>query len=83
VSDYEDKDDLILAGTTHYMFNRYQAFEEAEEWRKNFKYELDQAIRDDRIKPDVHALLLGANASKQSSPSVNPWQDPFVVRNRR
>jgi hypothetical protein len=84
VSDYEDKDDLILAGTTHYMFNRYQAFEEAEEWRKNYGAALNEAVKMDRLKPDVHAILLGANpTSHPRGAPINPWQDPFVTRNRR
>jgi hypothetical protein len=84
VSDYEDKDDLLIAGTTHYMFNRYQAFEEAEEWRKNYGAALNEAVKMDRLKPDAHAILLGAKpTSHNRMTAANPWQDPFVTSNRR
>jgi hypothetical protein len=77
LSDFEDKDDLIIAGTTQYMFKRYQMFEEAEEWRKHFNVERDEAIRLDRLKPDVHAIPRGVSASGPMGAN-NPWQDPFV-----
>lgn len=77
VSDFEDLDDLIIAGTTQYMFNRYQAFEEAEEWRKGYDDQLKDAIIADRNKPDVHAVLMGTSVGQHGG-SPSPWRDPFV-----
>ncbi len=76
VSDFDNKDDLIIATTTHYMFNRYQAFEEAEQWRKGFRSQLNEAILDDKIKPDVQAVPMGISVGN-TKPLNDPWRDPF------
>jgi hypothetical protein len=79
ISDFEDKDDLIIAGTTHYMFNRYQAFEEAEQWRKGYDAQLNTAIKDDKHKPDIAWIPRGISIAEHRAPA-DPWADPFVKR---
>jgi hypothetical protein len=79
VSDFNNKDDLLIAGTTHYMFNRYQAFEEAEQWRKGYDAQLQAAIKDDKNQPDMAWLPRGISIAEHHAPN-DPWTDPFVKR---
>jgi len=78
VSLFEDKDDLIIAAATHYMFNRFQAFEEAEQWRKNYRTALAEAITRDQSKPDVNAIMRGITAASGTGSSSSVWLDPFA-----
>jgi len=79
VSDFVNKDDLIIAGATHYMLNRYQAFEEAEQWRKGYDAQLTLAIRDDKHRPDITMIPRGTSVYG-GGVSGEPWRDPFVRR---
>ncbi len=75
---FEGKDDLIIAGATHYMFNRFQAFEEAEIWRKVFKTQMAEAAIEDQNKPDVQAIMRGITATNPVGAASSAWLDPFA-----
>ncbi len=83
VSEFEDKDDIIIAGTTHYMLNRFQAFEEAEIWRKGFMAQIKEAERADRNKPDVQAIMRDITVSGTVGSTGSSWLDPFTVERGR
>jgi len=74
---FNNKDDIIIAGAMHYMFNRYQAFEEAEQWRKNFEDQLAKAILEDVNEPDVQAVPMGIGGVSRGAVG-EPWTDPFT-----
>lgn len=81
VSDFEDKDDLILSGTTAYMLNRYQAFEESDAWFKAFSSQLQEAVKEDKRNPDVHAIPRSIQ-TRVAMAGIDPWLNPFAKSNR-
>ncbi len=82
VSDFEDKDDLIIALTTSYMFTRYQQFEESDALFKMYSNQLQTAIINDKNKPDIQHVPFGLGIHNAGINAINSWQDPFRHSNR-
>jgi hypothetical protein len=78
VSDFDAKDDIIIAWTTEWMFRSMGETEDHNEWRGVRMELLDTARKDDMSEPDISILPRGQSVDVEFGP--NYWVDPFVRR---
>lgn len=75
VSDFREKDDMLVTLTTSYLFNRLGEYERGGRFWGVFKEMWKEAKREDSTMPDL-TLSPGFDTSHVSG--GNPWADPFV-----
>jgi hypothetical protein len=81
VSDYTNKDEIIIARATHEAFQSLGMLEDAGRWFSIADDLMDMAIKEDNYRPDEVFVARGVS-EESSGPSSDPWADPFVKSTR-
>lgn len=79
VSDLDQKDDIIIARTTHDGFQSSGQREDALQWFAIYNDTLQAAIREDSERPDEVIVNRGLAEAEDGLVST-PWADPFIKR---
>ena len=77
-STLDNKDDLLIAWTTEWMFGSMGEHEDRKTWKETRMELMRDAKLDDMSKPDVSHLPRGGSDEVDVSPDY--WVDPFVRR---
>ena len=78
VSDFREKDDMIIALTVSHIYNKLGEYERGARFWIIFKEMWKEARREDKTMPD---LLLSPGFDSSSILGGRPWADPFVRSN--
>lgn len=78
-SELKHKDDLIIAWATELMFHSTGMRTDGATWFAIRSQLLRDSISEDRSKPDIARVPLGASEAIGTG-GINYWQDPFVKR---
>lgn len=74
VSDFESKDDILIAMATAWAFNRLGEHEKASRWYNSANYQIRQAVKEDRGYTDSEVR----GSSNMPSASTEYWKNPFI-----
>lgn len=75
-SDLDQKDDLIIADTTRWLFESMGQLEDAARWERTYDKRLAKAIRFNRNRPDLLVIPRGIKEARTTG-RINTWADPF------
>jgi len=76
VSQLQEKDDMLVALTTSYLFHKFGDRKKASAWWGQYANMLNAAIGEERENPD--ALHLPHQGVTGTPMSTEPWRDPFT-----
>lgn len=75
VSDFAEKDDLIINKATEILFRSLKMHADADKWRDEFESLADDVLTNDNTVPDALLTPMGA---QDMAPNNNWWADPFT-----
>lgn len=75
LSDFNEKDELLMAKATELLFRSLKMHDDADRWKSTFNDLSDEALVNDNTVPDA---LITPMPSLDTVPNNNWWADPFV-----